>query len=148
MGKNAKAPLSLLQRRLSRFSALETVLGQNWLADEYEKQFSKWNLITGWLSLYDRCCRVGLGALDSTLELLNTLPDGGFTAVTKKVNAHCDRGQFKSVLAELSWIAALHETGCRVLLEQELEEEGNRDVDMSAVLPDEQTTFHLEVYQI
>lgn len=141
-------PLSALQRRFKSYPWLQACLGSSWLADEYKKPYEDWSLITGWLNVYELWCRDWLDGLENILNLLSTLSADDFEVIVKKVSAHCNRTQFRSVLAEFSLIAALREIGCQLKFEQQLMADSDRDVDISVTLPDGITVFHLEVYQL
>jgi hypothetical protein len=141
-----------IARRATCFPYLRSILSDDWFCNELQKPYEQWSLITGWLNASDEdwglWFREWCGGLEHALCFLErAMEPCQFEIIRHKVQAHCNRTQFKSVLSEIAVCTFAVSQGFQVTLESKIRVGSEKDVDLAVVLAD-QSSLYVEVYTL
>lgn len=93
--------------RATHFPFLRSILTDDWFCYELRKPYAQWSLITGWLNAPDEDWAYWyqewvVGLERALCKLQQAMRPPQFDIIRKKVCAHGNRTQFKSVLSEIA----------------------------------------------
>jgi hypothetical protein len=125
------------KERLKLYPNLACILGNDWIAIQYQKPIKEWTLINGWISSTDPDYAYWLEDLDYAVGYLRPKVSAEvFKKIATKLKSHSDRANTKGTLSEISIMMFLAKNDIRFDLEKKLIS-GDKDVDISAEISGE-----------
>jgi hypothetical protein len=131
------------EQRLQQLPALASLLGDNWIAQEYARPMQQRSLVTGWISSQEEIHLYWLEDLNSALAFLKTqVHPNSWQTLSKKVGSHSTRSNFKGTLSEVAMCVFLARNNIAFELEARLVSGSNKNVDVKALA---ETPIYIEV---
>jgi len=131
------------EQRLQQLPTLASLLGNNWIAQEYKKPIEQRSLVTGWISQEEIDLWYWLEDLDSALAFLKTqVHPNSWQTLSKKVSSHSTSSNFKGTLSEVAMCMFLARNNIAFELEAILASGSDKNVDVKALA---ETPIYIEV---